>query len=57
MHAVPHSFTGYYRNGGAQPLAGLIRDAAGSLYGTTGLGGVVSEACPIGCGVVFKLTP
>ena len=44
-----HSFT----NGsdGAYPVAGLIFDAAGNLYGTTGGGGAS------GCGTVFKLTP
>jgi len=36
-------------NGGS-PVAGLFRDAAGALYGTTQLGGV-------GFGTVFKLTP
>jgi uncharacterized repeat protein (TIGR03803 family) len=44
---------------GAHPVAGVIRDAKGNLYGTTPDGGV---ACPQyvdsqGCGVVFKLTP
>jgi uncharacterized repeat protein (TIGR03803 family) len=56
-YTVLHSFTGYYHYGGAQPLAGLIRDAAGNLYGTTVLGGIVSDACPIGCGLVFRLAP
>jgi uncharacterized repeat protein (TIGR03803 family) len=41
---------------GANPGAGLIFDAAGNLYGTTGAGGD-STACPNGCGVVFKLKP
>jgi len=31
----------------------VIRDSAGNLYGTTGVGG--SPDC--GCGVVFKLSP
>jgi len=37
--------------GGAGPRAGLIFDAAGNLYGTTGFGGAY------GGGVVFELTP
>jgi uncharacterized repeat protein (TIGR03803 family) len=51
---VLHSFNG---SDGRVPLAGLIFDAAGNLYGTTSEGGNY-KACPrIGCGLVFKLTP
>jgi hypothetical protein len=39
---------------GAVPVDGLIMDASGTLYGTTGDGG---SAAPFGEGVVFKLTP
>ena len=46
--SVLHSFTG---PDGAAPLAGLIFDAAGNLYGTTANGGADNN------GVVFKLTP
>ena len=46
---VLHSFTG--SADGARPYAGLIRDAAGNLYGTSTGGG------KRGGGVVFKLTP
>jgi len=43
---------------GSVPFAGVIRDAAGNLYGTTVLGGDrCSPAFPYGCGVVFKLDP
>ncbi len=45
---VLHSFN---INEGAQPYAGLIRDAAGNLYGTLAYGG------RYGLGSVFKLTP
>ena len=38
------------------PVAGLVMDAAGNLYGTTMLGATQS-ACGGGCGTVFKLSP
>jgi len=37
-----------------QPGAGVIVDAAGTLYGTTPMGGT-SKACYQGCGTVFEL--
>jgi uncharacterized repeat protein (TIGR03803 family) len=40
---------------GAEPLAGLVSDADGNLFGTTGLGGCL--ACGDGCGTVFRLKP
>jgi uncharacterized repeat protein (TIGR03803 family) len=52
---VSYSFTGGID--GANPSAGLIRDAAGNLYGTALFGG--ANHCPVGesfgCGTVFKL--
>jgi uncharacterized repeat protein (TIGR03803 family) len=52
---VLHSFTGSPTNGGpsdgAGPLAGLVADSAGNLYGTTANGGASDS------GVVFKLAP
>jgi len=43
---------------GSQPVAGVILDAAGNLYGTTQAGGAVTGACyPGGCGTVFELSP
>jgi uncharacterized repeat protein (TIGR03803 family) len=43
---------------GGEPSAGLIFDAAGTLYGTTTLGGSHQLHCNgEGCGVVFELTP
>jgi uncharacterized repeat protein (TIGR03803 family) len=47
---VLHSFAGYPTDG-SYPFAGLVRDAAGNLYGTT-LGGGAS-----GLGTVFKIAP
>jgi uncharacterized repeat protein (TIGR03803 family) len=47
---VLHSFTG--GTDGATPLASLVMDPAGNLYGTTNNGG---GAC--NCGVVFKVDP
>jgi uncharacterized repeat protein (TIGR03803 family) len=49
--ATLHSFTG---DDGAAPVAGLIADPAGNLYGTTQRGGA---GCGWGCGTVFQLTP
>jgi len=46
---VLHSFT--LGSGGGGPLAGLIADSAGNLYGTTQVGGASGQ------GVVFKLAP
>jgi len=54
---ILHSFTG--GSDGGAPLATLIMDASGNLYGTTYVGGDLS--CNLqglnGCGVVFKLDP
>jgi uncharacterized repeat protein (TIGR03803 family) len=47
--SVLHSFTG--ENDGSEPVAGLIFDTAGNLYGTTATGGANVF------GVVFKLAP
>ncbi len=47
---VLHSFSGPE---GSYPLAGLIRDTAGNLYGTTSKGG--PRGCLFSCGVVFKI--
>jgi uncharacterized repeat protein (TIGR03803 family) len=42
---------------GGSPVAGLIMDTAGSLYGTASRGGNLSDCQGGGCGVVFKITP
>jgi uncharacterized repeat protein (TIGR03803 family) len=44
---------------GANPNAGLVQDAGGSLYGTTYNGGIgpCRDSARSGCGTAFKLTP
>jgi uncharacterized repeat protein (TIGR03803 family) len=51
---VLHSFAGP-PNDGEGPLAGLIADSNGNLYGTTFEGGLQTN-CSFGCGTVFKVT-
>ena len=53
-YTVLHTFTG--GSDGASPTAGLVRDAAGNLYGTTVWGGT-NLCIGYGCGVVFKMDP
>jgi uncharacterized repeat protein (TIGR03803 family) len=51
---IIHRFSG--GDGGNAPVAGLVFDAAGNLYGTTAFGG--SAGCGgSGCGIVFQLKP
>jgi uncharacterized repeat protein (TIGR03803 family) len=50
---VLYTFTG--GTDGGQPLAGVIRDAKGNLYGTTQGGGDLTCGAPYGCGTVFKV--
>jgi uncharacterized repeat protein (TIGR03803 family) len=51
---VVHLFTGQHGDGEGA-YAGLIRDAAGNLYGQTEMGG--SSRCGGGCGTVYQLSP
>jgi uncharacterized repeat protein (TIGR03803 family) len=61
--SVIHVFRGYREHDGSIPDAPLIRDAGGSLYGTTYTGG--RRLCPearrtrglTSCGTVFRLSP
>ena len=50
---VLHSFM---NDPAANPVAGLVMDAAGNLYGTTFLGADL-HSCGGGCGTIFKLSP
>lgn len=52
---VLYSFTGLAD--GRDPVAGLVRDGRGDLYGTTYYGGNTECAANFGCGVVFELSP
>jgi uncharacterized repeat protein (TIGR03803 family) len=56
-YSVIHNFTG--GAGGAAPLAGLVIDHAGNLYGTTFAGGdgFCRNDYGSGCGIVFQLKP
>jgi hypothetical protein len=59
---VLHSFAGVRNSDGASPLASVILDAVGNLYGTTFSGGILNPDCPgfgfgAGCGTVFELSP
>ncbi len=53
IESVIYTFLG--GTDGGNPVAGLIADTKGNLYGTTTLGG--SSNCTGGCGTVFELTP
>jgi uncharacterized repeat protein (TIGR03803 family) len=57
---ILYSFTG--GTDGANPVAGLVFDNAGNLYGVTAAGGITSQECyysysESSCGVVFELSP
>jgi uncharacterized repeat protein (TIGR03803 family) len=56
---VLHSFDGANGDGG-DPVAGLILDSAGMLFGTTQGGGILNSHCipglEIGCGTVFQVS-
>jgi uncharacterized repeat protein (TIGR03803 family) len=53
VESVLYSFSG--GADGGTPQSGLVRDAAGNLYGTTSFGGDLNCNSTLGCGTVFKL--
>lgn len=54
QETILHNFVG--PPDGAAPYAGLFRDAAGNLFGTTQVGGANLGNCsPYGCGTVFEV--
>lgn len=54
---VLHRFAGARHKDGMNPIAGVIVDSSGALYGTTYWGGGGKGECPGGCGEVFRLNP
>jgi uncharacterized repeat protein (TIGR03803 family) len=54
-YTVLYTFTDGADGGG--PEAGVVRDKAGNLYGTTTFGGSTGPGCTLACGVVYKLAP
>jgi uncharacterized repeat protein (TIGR03803 family) len=52
---VLYAFTG--GTDGGNPVAALMTDKSGNLYGTTEFGGDASGCGGTGCGTVFKLAP
>ncbi len=53
IETILHSFAG--GSDGYKPMAGVVFDSSGSLYGTTIYGGA-TDCNGYGCGTVFKLT-
>lgn len=52
---ILHSFQA--NTDGEEPVAGVVMDAQGNLYGTTQQGGVHNSNCSTGCGTVYELSP
>jgi uncharacterized protein YceK len=57
--SVIFNFPDYSQGGASWPVAGLVRDGSGNLYGTLSIGGpnCYSHQSPHECGAVFELTP
>jgi uncharacterized repeat protein (TIGR03803 family) len=41
---------------GREVFSGLVEGIDGNFYGTTYVGGVENDACPSGCGTIFRIT-
>ncbi len=52
--SVLYTFTG--KMDGLYPASALVSDGAGNFYGTT-IGGGTCSTNPLGCGVVFEISP
>ena len=55
-----YSFLGNLKNDGEWPSGGLVIDGSGNLYGVTaygGTGGCQLLGIPMGCGVVYEISP
>ena len=53
---VLHEFTGGWT--GYNPIAGVVRDAAGNLYGSAYSGGITNSNCiNQSCGLIYELIP
>lgn len=52
---ILYSFTG--GSDGEEPVAGVVMDGEGNLYGTTQQGAIHNSNCSTGCGVVYELSP
>lgn len=55
-YKVIHSFSGY-PNDGLHPVAPVVFDKAGNMYGTTPGGGSNSCLGDNGCGLIYELSP
>jgi uncharacterized repeat protein (TIGR03803 family) len=56
VKTILHTFTGSSASDGANPVANLIFDASGNLYGTTTIGGTGTNCGTPGCGTVFEIS-
>lgn len=50
-------YTFHGGNDGWAPVASLVEDKGGNLYGTTEAGGSTMACSGVGCGIVFKIAP
>jgi uncharacterized repeat protein (TIGR03803 family) len=55
QETVLYTFAGGADGNG--PVASLVRDNNGNLFGTTEEGGIVTSGCSAGCGTVFEISP